>query len=139
MDTLTLSNESRIVAGIVLLTIVTIEFGGWFLTKVVRGSVPMTEFQKSFARAGHAHAGVLVILSLVGLLYVDSTSLSGIFLWLGRSGVPIAAILMSAGFFLASAGKDVTKPNKLIWMLWIGALFLAGGVVSLGVGLLVTT
>jgi hypothetical protein len=136
MDTLTLTAASRTTAGILLLTIVTIEYGGWFLTKVVRGSVPMTDFQQSFARAGHAHAGVLVMLGLIGLLYVDSTNLTGVFLWLGRSGVPIAAILMSAGFFVSSGGKNVTTPNRLIWLVWIGALFLAGGVLSLGVGLL---
>lgn len=136
MIALSLGVESRIIAGVVLLTIVTIEFGGWFLTRIVRGAVPMTEFQKSFARAGHAHAGVLVILGLVGLLYVDSTSLTGVFLWLGRLGVPIAAILMSAGFFVSSAGKNVTKPNALIWLLWIGAAFLAAGVLSLGIGLI---
>jgi hypothetical protein len=136
MIALSLGVESRIIAGVVLLTIVTIEFGGWFMTKIVRGSVPMTDFQKSFARAGHAHAGVLVILGLVGLLYVDATSLTGVFGWLGRLGVPIAAILMSAGFFVSSAGKNVTKPNALIWLVWIGAAFLAAGVLSLGIGLI---
>ncbi|WP_020390899.1 hypothetical protein [Kribbella catacumbae] len=131
-----LSDPSRIIAGAILLTIVTIQVGGWFMTKIVRGDVPMTDFQKSFARAGHGHAGVLVILSLVGLLYVDSTSLSGFFLWLGRLGIPVAAILMSGGFFASSAGKDRTQPNQFIWILWIGALSLAAGVLTLGIGLI---
>ncbi|WP_433012605.1 hypothetical protein [Kribbella sp. CA-294648] len=131
-----LSDPSRIIAGAILLTIVTIQFGGWFMTKIVRGDVPMTDFQKSFARAGHGHAGVLVILSLVGLLYVDSTGLSGFFLWLGRLGIPVAAILMSAGFFASSAGKNLTKPNQFIWVLWLGALSLAAGVITLGLGLI---
>lgn len=131
-----LSDPSRIIAGAILLTIVTIQFGGWFMTKIVRGDVPMTDFQKSFARAGHGHAGVLVILSLVGLLYVDSTSLSGFFLWLGRLGIPVAAIVMSAGFFASSAGKDRTQPNQFIWVLWAGALSLAAGVLTLGIGLI---
>jgi len=131
-----LSDPSRIIAGAILLTIVTIQVGGWFLTKIVRGDVPMTDFQKSFARAGHGHAGVLVILGLVGLLYVDSTSLSGFFLWLGRLGIPVAAVLMSAGFFASSAGQDRTRPNQFIWVLWVGALSLAAGVLTLGIGLI---
>jgi hypothetical protein len=131
-----LSDASRIIAGAILLTIVTIQFGGWFMTKIVRGDVPMTDFQKSFARAGHGHAGVLVILSLVGLLYVDQTSLTGVLLWLGRLGIPVAAILMSGGFFASSAGKGLTKPNQFIWVLWLGALCLAVGVVTLGLGLI---
>jgi len=57
MHTLELTAASRHIAGIALLTIVGIEFGGWFMTQIVRGKVPMTDFQKAFARAGHAHAG----------------------------------------------------------------------------------
>ena len=131
-----MTDSSRIIAGVVLLTIVTIQFGGWFMTKIVRGDVPMTDFQKSFARAGHGHAGVLVILSLVGLLYVDSTSLDGFWLWVGRLGIPVAAIVMSGGFFASSAGKDRTKPNQFIWVLYLGALSLALGVLTLGIGLI---
>ena len=131
-----LSEASRTIAGAILLTIVTIQFGGWFMTKIVRGDVPMTDFQKSFARAGHGHAGVLVILSLVGLLYVDSTSLDGFWLWVGRLGIPVAAIVMSGGFFASSAGKDRTKPNQFIWVLYLGALSLALGVLTLGIGLI---
>jgi hypothetical protein len=134
---MTLSSDSRSTAGILLLTIVAIEYGGWFLTRVVRGKVPMTDFQKSFARAGHAHAGVLVSLGLICQVLADATTLHGTVGWLARSGVPFAAILMSAGFFVSSAGKgDVRQPNRLIWLVWIGALSLAAGVVSLGVGLL---
>lgn len=131
-----LTDASRMIAGVILITIVTIQIGGWFLTKIARGDVPMTDFQKSFARAGHGHAGVLVILSLVGLLYVDQTGLTGLGLWVGRHGIPIAAILMSGGFFAASAGQGRTKPNKLIAMLWVGAASLAAGVLTLGIGLL---
>ncbi len=136
MESMALSAESRIIAGAVLLTIVTISFGGWFMTRIVRGKVPMTDFQKSFARAGHGHAGVLVILSLVGLLYVDSTGLTGVLLWVGRLGVPAAAILMSTGFFASSAGRNVISPNRFVWVLWAGVLSLAAGVLTLGVGLL---
>ncbi len=131
-----MSDPTRTLAGVILLTIVTIEFGGWFLTKIARGQVPMTDFQKAFARAGHAHAGVLVILSLVGLLYVDQTSLSGFWLWIGRLALPVAAILMSGGFFASSAGKNVTQPNKFLAILWVGAASLAVGALTLGIGLI---
>ncbi|WP_026922669.1 hypothetical protein [Glycomyces arizonensis] len=133
---LELSDDSRTIAGIVLLTVVTVEFGGTFLLKIVRGKVPMTDFQKSFARAGHAHAGMLVTLGLVCLILADATGLTGFAGWLARAGVPLAAIFMSAGFFLSSIGKDVTRPNGLIALLWLGAALLAAGVVTLGVGLL---
>src|SRR5262245_66144881 len=87
MVNLALSDPSRVIAGVVFITVPTIEFGGYYLTRVVRGQVPLTEFQKSFARAGHAHAGVLVILGLVGLLVVDAAAMSGFWTWVGRLGI----------------------------------------------------
>jgi len=47
-----LSNDSRTTAGILLLTIVAVEFGGLTMLRIVRGRQPATEFQKSFARDG---------------------------------------------------------------------------------------
>jgi hypothetical protein len=140
MHTFALSPDSRYIAGAVLLTIVGIEFGGWFMTRVVGGKVAMTEFQKSFARAGHAHAGVLVTLGLVTLILADATALDGVLGWLARVGAPAAAALISAGFFFSSMGRgEVTRPNKFIWLVWLGALSLAVGVVTLGLGLLTTS
>ncbi len=135
---LELSESSRLIAGIVLLTIVTIEFGGTFLLRIVGGKVSMTDFQKSFARAGHAHAGVLVTLGLVCLVLADAADLSGFAGWIARAGVPYAAIFMSAGFFLSSMGKERTSPNGFIVLLWLGAAGLAAGTLTLGVGLLTT-
>jgi hypothetical protein len=140
MQTFMLSPESRYIAGAVLLTIVGIEFGGWFMTRIVGGKVAMTPFQKSFARAGHAHAGVLVTLGLVTLILADAAALDGVLGWLARVGTPAAAALISAGFFFSSMGRgEVVRPNKLIWLVWLGALSLAVGVVTLGLGLLTTS
>jgi Ni,Fe-hydrogenase I cytochrome b subunit len=134
--TFLLSADSRSTAGILLLTIVAIEYGGWFMLRVVRGGQPATPFQQAFFRAGHAHAGVLVILSLVCQIYADGISMSGAVALLARNAVPIAAILMSAGFFLSATGRGVTRPNRFIFVLYAGIVSLALGVVSLGVGLL---
>jgi hypothetical protein len=134
--TLTLSPSVTTLTGIVLLTVVTIEFGGVFLLRVARGQHPMTEFQRSFARAGHAHAGVLVTLGLITAVLSDATSLTGWWGWLARSGVAVSAILVSAGFFLSSAGQEVHEPNRFIVVLWLGAALLAASTLTLGVGLL---
>lgn len=136
MQTLQLSRQSRIIAGVLLLTIVTIEFGGYYLTTIVSGQVELTEFQEAFARAGHAHAGVLVILGLVGVLMADAAGLRGNLGLLARVAIPVAAVLMSSGFFVSSLGEGRSEPNGLIVLLWLGALCLAVGVVTLGVGLL---
>ena len=131
-----LSDASRNLAGILLLSIVTIQFGGVFMLRVVQGKEPATDLQKSFFRAGHAHAGVLVILSLVIQLYIDATDMSDGLTWLGRSGVPIAALLIPGGFFFSVLRRGAEKPNRFIWMIYAGVVLLALGVVTTGVGLL---
>ena len=134
--TLTLSHDTLSTAGVLLLTLVAVEYGGWFLLRVVRGRQPATPFQQAFFRAGHAHAGVLVSLALVGQILADAAHLSGALAVLARNGIWAAAILISAGFFLSAAGRGVTTPNRFIVMLYAGVLALALGVGALGVGLL---
>jgi hypothetical protein len=139
MQTLALTDASRYIAGVLLLTVVGIEFGGSFLIRIHRGEFAFTDFQKSFARAMHAHAGVLVILSLLCLLLTDAAGLTGFFGWAGRLGVPIAAILIPGGFAASALiGRgEITKPNpRFLWLILAGALSMALGVVSVGIGLL---
>jgi hypothetical protein len=135
-ETLLLSSDSQRTAGILLLAIVAIEYGGIFMLSIVRGRHPMTDFQKSFARAGHAHAGVLVTLALVCQILVDAAQLSGLPEGLARSAIPAAALLLPGGFFFSSMGRDVTRPNRFVVLIYAGIVSLAAGVVALGIGLL---
>lgn len=133
-----LSTSTSTTAAIVLLTVVFIAYGGTFVLKVTRGAAAANELQRSFYRAGHAHAGVLVILGLLVNLYVDLAGVSG--LWRTLSGgVLWAAILMPAGFFLSVLGSDPQRPNRLIALLWIGAASLVLGLVSAAIALLTVT
>lgn len=131
-----MSDESRILAGVLLLALVTVETGGLYLVRVVTGRAGATAFQEKFARAGHAHAGVLLVLALLCQLFADATRQDGVFDWLSRSGVAVAALLMPGGFFLSSLGDGRERPNRLIALVFVGAAFLAAGLTSLGVGLL---
>jgi hypothetical protein len=133
---LSLSNDSRTTAGILLLTILAVEYGGLTVLRIVRGRQPATEFQKAFARAGHAHAGVLVIFALLAQILADAADLDGAANVIARNGIWIAAILFPAGFFLSSARPGATQPNRLIVLLYLGAAALTAGVVALGIGLL---
>lgn len=131
-----LSDESRILAGILLLSLVTVETGGLYLLKVVRGKAGVTAFQEKFARAGHAHAGVLLIVALLSQLFADATDQTGVLDWLSRSGVAVAALVMPGGFFFSSMGTGREQPNRLFFLVPLGGLVLAAGLTSLGVGLL---
>jgi len=136
MEALTLSDDARSTAGILLLTIVAVETGGVYMYRILRRRIQLTPFQQAFARAGHAHAGVLVILSLIVQLYVGAAALEGAIAAVARNAVPLAAILMPAGFFLSSMGEGRTEPNRFVWLLYAGAVSLGLGVAALGIGLL---
>ncbi len=129
------TDATRLTAGVLILSIVAVESGGLFMLTVVRRFVPATPFQLAFFRAGHAHAGVLVTLALASQLFVDAVALDGIQGTLARSGIAAAAILMPAGFFLSALGRERTRPSRLIALVYVGALALAAGALSLGIGL----
>ncbi len=134
-----MSRESRLLAGILLVVIPTVMFGGVsllnFLTSGASGYVDNPLRQDLF-RAGHAHAGVYLVLSLVMLRYVDEAVLGPFWKWVARLGAPIAAILIPAAFFFSVASPQAREPNGLINLAYVGALFLAAAVLALGVGLI---
>ena len=130
-----MSHESEVLAGILLLSLVTVETGGLYLMRLWRDAGDATAFQIGFARAGHAHAAVLLMLGLVIQPYVDASGLDGALGWLARSGVPIAALLMPAGFFLSSMGSGRNKPNGLVALIFAGGAVMAVGLATLGFAL----
>ncbi len=125
------------ICGIILLTVPTIQYGGYFLLKVLsqKTGTGLTDFQKSMFRAGHAHAGVLIILSLIAEILTDNSGLTGFWMFIVRDGFPGAAILVSGGFFAAAAGKGRTTPNTYIFILYLGILLLAVATIILGIAL----
>jgi hypothetical protein len=125
--------------GVILITIPTIQYGGYFLLSSLldRGSHYMDNpLRQNLFRAGHAHAGVIVILSLICQLLADGAALPSSLLWMVRIGVPLSAILISAGFFVSIPSPTATQPNGLVALIYVGAALLALSVVTLGIGLL---
>jgi hypothetical protein len=130
-----MNRDARLMSGILLITVPTIQYGGYFLLRLFSGQMPEMKpspLQTSFFRAGHAHAGVLVILSLVCQMFVEHAALGPELAWLVRIGIPLAAILIPLGFFL-SVTFTPDRPNGWIWSLYAGAIGLAISVVVLGV------
>jgi hypothetical protein len=125
------------ISGIILITVPTTEYGGSFLLGMLRRSEAGyvdNALRHDLFRAGHAHAGVMVLLSLICQLLADQAILPGPLIWIARFGAPVAAILMPFGFFLSAASPRVTQPTRMIWLVYAGALTLAAGVLVLGVG-----
>ncbi len=133
-----MSTDTKQICGIILLAVPTIQYGGFFLLKILSGQqgTTLTDFQRSMFRAGHAHAGVLVILALIAQILVDDAALGTVAEWIVRDGFTAAAILVSGGFFAAAAGKNRIKPNKYIFILYTGIFVLAVSTIILGIGLI---
>lgn len=134
-----MTREARIMAGIILLTVPSIQYGGYFLltSLIDRNSHYMDNaLRQNFFRAGHAHAGVFVLFALVCQILADGATLPPSLLWLARIGIPLAAILIPAGFFLSMPSPTATQPNALVALIYVGIISLAASVVTLGIGLL---
>jgi hypothetical protein len=133
-----LSREAKIVSGITLLVIPTIMFGGLTLLGILTtgmagispGKMVLNGTQSALFRAGHAHAGVWVALSLVIQVLLDSATLSAKLKWLARIAAPLAAVGVSGGFF----GLAYSASFK--WLLYLGAVCLVAVVLLTGIGLL---
>ena len=132
-----MTDATKLMAGVLLITVTTIKYGGTFLLRILSGQQPeFTDFQRSMFRAGHAHAGVLVILALVSLLFTDQAKLPAAVAWAVRIGFAAAPILVSAGFFGGALGEGRTRPGGLIALLWMGVFVLGGSLITLGIALI---
>ena len=133
-----MSSESRRLAGILLVVLPTVELGGVSILSLLINDPRYMEnkLRQDLWRAGHAHAGVLLILSLVALRYVDEANLSDGAKRVVRNAIPATAILLPVAFFFSVLSPDATQPNGAIYLAYVGALVLAIGLVALGVGLI---
>jgi hypothetical protein len=131
-----ISSEARNVIGWIFVTIPAIEFGGAFLLSELRrrNGVIKTPLQASYYRAGHAHAGVLVILAILAQLLIDVPELDAAIRGPLRAGFFLPPILISAGFFLGAPLKG-EKPGVLINLVYLGALILVVSSLALGLTL----
>jgi hypothetical protein len=132
-----LSAQTKLISGILLLTVPTIQYGGTYLLQMLvthDHAYVDNPFRQAMFRAGHAHAGVLVILSLLCQLLADAAAPAPNWaLWIARLGTPLAAILIPLGFFLSASAPTATSPNHWISAIWLGVVTLACSVLSLGV------
>jgi hypothetical protein len=136
-----MTREARLLSGIILITVPTIQYGGYFLlTSLMDKASGYADnpLRQNFFRAGHAHAGVIAILSLVCQVLADTAVLPSPLLWFVRIGVPLSAILISAGFFFSMLPPTATQPNGAVSLIYVGTVVLAVSVLTLAIGLIRT-
>jgi hypothetical protein len=132
-----LSREARLVSALTLLVVPTIMYGGWTLLGILtRGAVSpnpdiqLDATQWALWRAGHAHAGVWTILSLLLQIFLDSARLGTGAKWLARICAPLAAVFLAAGFF------GVAVSLSLRWLIYLGVLSMLTALLLTALGLI---
>ena len=132
-----MSRESRLTAGVLLILLPTVVYGGASILSMLVGDpeYAQNELRQDLWRAGHAHAGVLLVLALVTLRYADEAALPEGMRRVVRHSIPAAAVLLPAAFFLSVLSPEATEPNALIYLAYAGAVSLTVGLLVLGVGL----
>ena len=132
-----MSPQSRLMVGVLLILMPAVVYGGVSILSLLIGAptYAQNELRQDLRRAGHAHAGVLLVLSLVTLRYADEAALPEGLKTLVRHSIPAAAILLPLAFFLSVLSPETEEPNAMIYLAYVGAVSLAVGLLSLGVGL----
>ncbi len=132
-----MSRAARLMVGVTLITVPTVVYGGLTVLGIVTsggagmpGPRELTALQITLYRAGHAHAGVLVILSLLLQVLLDHVRLSDRVTWSARIAAPAAALLVSGGFF------GLAHVAALQVLLYAGAVLVAYSTLATAVGLL---
>jgi hypothetical protein len=133
-----MSPESRRMAGIILVVLPSVMFGGVSILSLLIGTPEYMNnpLRQDLWRAGHAHAGVFLLFSLIAFRYVDEARLSAAWKQFVRLSIPSAAILIPLAFFCSVLRPDATAVNSLIYLAYVSAIVLAVGVITLGVGLI---
>jgi len=121
---------------IAVLSLITVEYGGWALLGFLTGQGRLGPFREQFFRAGHAHAGVLLVLSLVYFVYLDKTDISTGLQWLAGVLLLVGIIAQSGGFFIHMGMGESGRRSPGTILTRTGALLTAAALVLLAVGLI---
>jgi hypothetical protein len=127
---------TRLLPIIVLFSLVTVEYGGWALLGFLTGRGALGAFREQFFRAGHAHAGVLLVLSLVYFLYLERAGYSEGMQWLAGLLLLVGVLAQAGGFFVHLGVGQEGRSSTGTVMTRAGALLIAAALVILAVGLI---
>jgi hypothetical protein len=123
---------------VAVVSLVTVEYGGWELLTFISGREGLADWQKGFFRAGHAHAGVLLLLSLVYLLYLPRADFSNATEWIAGCALLAGVLAQAGGFFLHLGVGQPGLPSAGTRLTRTGAILIGAALVTLAVGLIQT-
>jgi len=109
----------------------TVMYGGYSLLRLINQDNALTPFQTTWFRAGHAHAGVLLLMSLLYYVFLDQTRLAPATKQVGCFAMFIGILAQSGGFFIhmmvgqpnaSSIGTFVTVAGAALLVTAVGIL-----------------
>jgi hypothetical protein len=126
---------TRVLAILALIGLLGVEYGGWALLTFITGRDGLSDAQLRWFRAGHAHAGTLLVLSLVYFRYLSDTSLSMTLRWTGGALMLVGILAQSGGFFVHMASGAPTASSAGTRVTRSGGLLLGSALLLLTIGL----
>jgi len=115
----------------------TVMFGGYsLLSLLARGNPWLTPFRATYFRTGHAHAGVLIVMSLLYYTYLAQTTFSSGLMLFACVVLFVGVLAQSGGFFWHMlVGKQGRLSIGNVVTI-VGALLLAFATLLLAYGLI---
>ena len=136
-----MSDEARWMLAFAFISLPTLAFGGYFLLTILKkqaGTENISSIQREYFRAGHAHAGVLVILAIIGQVVLDYSLFNETLVWAMRIGLVVAPLFISGGFFGGAPRTPDAQPGALVRLIPIGAVVMSLSTIGVGLSLLLT-
>jgi hypothetical protein len=130
-----LSSHARVIIGIMLITLPGVEYGGYTILRRLKSQGVYSEWKQGpYFRAGHAHAGVFLIIGMLAQILIDGVHYADPLAYALRVGFMLPPILVPIGYFAGAPG-ETGGPKPILRLVYIGALSLGISAVVLGVGL----
>ena len=132
-----MDDDLRLFAIIAWIQLPTVMYGGFALLGLLNRDDRLSPFQLSTFRAGHAHAGVLTLLSLLYNIFLGHTDLSTTTKVIASIVLLVGVLAQSGGFFVhmlrggpgkASIGTTITTVGGVL--LAVASLVLAYGLIA---------
>jgi heme/copper-type cytochrome/quinol oxidase subunit 4 len=127
---------TRLFPIIALFSLAAVEYGGWALLGFLTGRGTLGAFRERFFRAGHAHAGVLLVLSLAYFIYLGRTGYPADVQWLAGALLLAGVLAQSGGFFLHMGAGQEGRGSAGTTLTRAGALLIAAALIILAAGLI---
>jgi hypothetical protein len=118
-----------------LIGVIGVIYGGWALLTFITGREGLTPAQQRFFRDGHAHAGVLLALSLVYFRYLPETDFGTTAQWLAGLAMLGGVMAQSGGFFVHMTYAGKAQPSPGTKLTRTGALLIGAALLALAIGL----